>query len=420
MSHTEIAYQRKTSCTAMFAVLGLMIPYTPVAMSSSLGNLGHGAGAQCEARDVSDSGTAVGSCTPGDSSSSSVAWVSILGSGETALIPLSNGKSCAGMGVINNGSVVGMCLDGSGVPFGVIWTSPTSAPRRLSPLQGLLSIGMDVRSSVAAYNNEGDVAGQSVGGGGNSTAVIWRAGSQTAVPVSVRGDNCEVADVGEANAGASPAVILNCPNGNGTTTPRLSTASGLLGTYAMADLPKADGSEYCIVAEVNVELKVIGTCAYATAPFTRAAFWADPGWTPATLNLPLAPGDSIGSRSAGAFINGPGHLVFIFQTADGHVGTGYIDPVANVPVATPPLSAGADIMPSGFGDNDLIIVNGGNASGNTQAGVFAPGTGLLAPVAPIDSGANDNLVAISRNGAYAAGGAESGTHTNHAVRTTLP
>lgn len=401
------------------AVLIVALPAPVVA--ASLTSLGHAAGAQCNASDVNDSGVVVGSCKPGNTNGSLVAWVSTAGS-EIALPPLATGKGCAAEGIANNGRVIGSCSDSGGVVFAVAWssTSPGTSPTKLAPLSGLLGLGADVSTSVGAYNQSGFVAGQSMGGNGNSTAVLWLPGSGTAVQVSGRGDNCEVADVANSAGGGNPAVLLNCPSGTGAVTPKVAT-TGPLGIYVTHDLLKRSGSSYCVGTAINSSIQIIGTCVFPTAPFGRAAFWGNPAVTASVLDLPDFSGDTVGKRSAGLFLNDLGHLVYRYQMSDGRQNDGFSDPVNNIVLSIPPLHTDATVVATGLGDNDLVVVAGDNGSENTQAAVFNPNSPLVVtPVPFFGGGAKSLLVTVSKGGTYAVGVAEDSNHDANAVWTTLP
>jgi hypothetical protein len=403
-------------------IVGFIVVHPEPAMAASLMSLGHAAGAQCSASDVNDSGVVVGSCKPGNTNGSLVAWVSTAGS-QISLPPLTTGKGCGAGGIANSGVVIGSCLDAGSVPFAVTWssTSPGTSPIKLAPLPGLLGLGADVSTSVGAYSQSGFVAGQSVGGNGNSTAVLWLPGSGTPVQVSGRGDNCAVVDVANSSSGVNPVVLLNCPSGTGAVTPKVATPTGLLGTYVVAALAKNSGSSYCAGTAINTSLQVIGTCVFSAAPFGRAAFWANPSATARVLNLPNFSGDSVGKRSAGMFLNDLGHLVYRYQMSDGRQNDGFSDPVNNVVLSIPPLHADATVVATALGDNDLVIVAGDNGSENTQAAIFNPASPLVVtPVPFFGGGAKSLLVTASKGGAYAVGTAEDGNHDANAVSTTLP
>lgn len=403
-------------------IVGFIVVHPEPAMAASLMSLGHAAGAQCSASDVNDSGVVVGQCKPGNTNGSLVAWVSVAGA-EISLAPLAATKGCDAGGSTNSGAVVGSCTDANGVAFAVRWNSasPTSAPVKLAPLPGLLGLGADVSTVAGAYNQFGYIAGQSVSGNGSSTAVLWSPGGGTAIQVSARGDNCAAVDVVDTVAVDQPAVLLNCPSGTGTVTPKLATPTGLLGSYVTATLAKNGASTYCVAAAINTALQVLGSCVLPAAPFTRAAFWSTPSVAAVVLNLPNFTGDTVGKRNGGMFLNDLGHIIYWYQMADGRRNVGYSDPVHNIVLPIPPLHVGATVMASGLGNNDLVVVAGENGSENTQAAIFNPASpAVVTPVPLFGGGAHSVLSAISRSGSYAVGVADDSNHDANAVMTTLP
>lgn len=416
-------FARALPCLSL-AVAIVAATHSGSVVAAALSSVGHAAGAQCGASDVNDSGVVVGSCKPGNSNGSLVAWVSTAGT-EISLPALATGKGCEAGGITNSGSVVGSCTDASGVAFAVRWNSasPATPPVKLAPLPGLLGLGADVSTFAGAFNQSGVVAGQSVDGSGRSTAVVWPAGSGTPVRVSSAGDNCAVVDVADSAVGTNPAILLNCPSGTGTVKPMVATLTGVLGTYATAALTKSASSTYCFATAINSALQILGTCVLPVAPFSRLAFWASPTATPRVLNLPNFTGDTVGKRNGGKFLNSLGHVVYGYQMSDGRRGDGFGDAASNIFIgnAIPPIHAGSTVTATGLGDNDLVVVVGENSSENTQAAIFNPASpAVVTPVPFFGGGAYAVLGAVSKNGTYAVGMAEDSNHDANAVVTTLP
>jgi hypothetical protein len=415
------AFIRKGSLVPAVVLLAASI-HAPGVAAASLTNLGHNAGAQCLASDVNDSGIGAGACSAPNATGPTVAWVANGTGGEFPLAPLATGRSCSANGITNSGLVIGGCVNASGVGFAVIWTAPGTTVVTLLPQTGLLGLGADVSTAPTAFNGHGDIAGSSVSGAGNSTSVIWKAGSTTPVTVSSAGDNCVPADIAEPVGTANPEVVLDCPNGAGLTKAVVATPTGLLGAYLMTTLAPAPGASYCVARSINVSFRIMGTCIFPTAPTSRVAFWQPPGTTavapPITYN-------GVAIKTSGAFLNDLGNIVFEYQTADGKSNAAYMainaSGTVTALVALPSLAPGTTVHAAGFGASDLVVVVGHNAADHMQAAVWNPASpAVLSPVPLFGGGPGNALVAVSKSGSYAVGVAEDSAHVADAVVTTLP
>lgn len=414
-------FVRKGSFLSAMALLVASI-HAPGATAASLTSLGHNAGAQCGASDVNDGGIAAGACSAPNATGPTVAWVANGSGGEFSLAPLATGRSCAADGINNNGLVVGGCVDASGVGFAVTWTAPGTTVVKLLPQPGLLGLGADVGTTPAAFNEHGDIAGSSISGAENSTSVIWKAGSTTPVTVSSPGDNCVPVDIAEPVGTANPEVVLDCPNGAGVTKAVVATATGLLGAYAMTTLAPAPGASYCVAQSINASLRIMGTCVFPTAPTSRVAFWQS---SSTTAVAPPITYNGVAIKTAGAFLNDLGNIVFEYQTTDGKSNAAYMAINASGTVtalaALPALSPGTTVHATGFGANDLVVVLGHNAADHMQAAVWNPASpAVLSPVPLFGGGPSNALLAASKSGSYAVGVAEDSSHVADAVVTSLP
>ncbi|APG03781.1 hypothetical protein BJI69_07560 [Luteibacter rhizovicinus DSM 16549] len=398
------------------------------ASAATIASLGHASGAQCGANDVNDAGVAVGACRPGNTNGPTVAWIAVAGA-EVSLAPLVAGHSCSASGITNGGRIAGACADANSVGFAVSWSasSPATTPVKLAPLPGLLGTGLlaDVSSVATAYNQFGAIAGQSIAGNGTSTAVVWPAGSGTPVPVSARGDNCAAVDVRAQTVAGNPTVLLNCPSGSGTVVSRIATLNAF-GVYVTSDLAKFSTATYCVAGPINASSQVVGKCVFPAPPFARAAVWFSTASSAAVLSLPNFPGDTVGQASTGLALNDGHHMVFRYRTSDGRSNAGYINlasgtPDFNVPIDLPALHPGTNVVATGLGANDLVLVMGVNDDEHGQAAVWDPATPTVLTPVPLYGGGTGNAVtSMSSSGSYAVGVAVDSGHVANAVVVTLP
>ena len=415
------AFIRRGALVLVISPLAALV-HAPAVDAASLSSLGHNAGAQCVASDVNDGGIAAGACSAPNGVGPMVAWVANGAGGEFSLAPLATGRSCAAAGINNIGMVVGGCVDASGVGFAVRWSPPGTTVAKLLPRPGLLGLGADVSTVAEAFNQTGYVAGSSISGGGASTAVIWRPGVTAAVTVSVAGDNCAPADIADSVGGGDPQVVLDCPNGAGTNRVAIATPTGLLGAYQMTTLLPAPGASYCVAQAINASLMIMGRCIFPTAPTSRVAFWQQPS---VTAVAPPITYNGVAIKTAGAFLNDLGNIVFHYQTTDGKSNAAYMainaSGVVTSLLALPALTPGTTVHATGFGASDLVTVVAHNVSDHVQAAVWNPvSPAVLSPVPLFGGGPSNALLTVSKSGSYAVGVAEDSTHVANAVVTTLP
>lgn len=391
----------------------VLLAMTCHAHAASLTGEGSTAGAQCFATGVNNSGTVVGSCSPASVGGALRAWVAPAVGAETTLQPLMSGQSCAATGIANNGAIIGTCRNGSNVRHAVTWqaSAPMSAPLRLLPLPGLLGLLADIRTSATAYNQLGAVAGSSFNSTGDTTAVMWAAGDDTAVQVSSRGDNCNAVDLSEYTTAGRPAVALNCPNASGTLTGKVAQATGLLNAYVVTNLPMPAGGTYCTVSSINSSLQALGTCHFAAPDVPRVAFWSSPSATPTTLVN--------SARSRAVALNNLGHAVLTFQDAEGNRESAFWDPGTGSFTVIPPLPGGARSEVMDLADNDFAILNSENEDQNVEGAFWRSSTGTTS-VGFFEDGEESMLHVVSTNGLFAAGEALDEDDDRNAVVTALP
>jgi hypothetical protein len=384
-------------------------PFTH-ANAQSLISEGHAAGPQCTGTDINNNGIAVGTCSSGFLVGPDVAYVALVTGTETSLPPLASGQSCAARGITNAGVIIGGCFDASNRSFGVIWnaSNTSSPPVALAPFPASPSFGADVRTSADAYNQDGYIAGESVNASGNATAVLWAPGSASAVRVSNYGDNCMVAAVNRQSG--SPAIVLNCPNANGTSTAEIAQAPGLPGAYALANLPLPPGATHCTVSGINDSGQAIGTCHFPMPDIPQTAYWATSTGNPTLLSNFMGGG----ARMHGESINNPGHAIVTFKDMNGKTQPAYWEPLTGVVQQIQPLPGGAYVSVSSWADNDQAAVNSETGGQTVVAALWtlAGGTRLLG----MEGGGNSSTLSrLSRNGQYGTGSAETATGNVDAV-----
>jgi hypothetical protein len=319
------------------------------------------------------------------------------------------------LGIANNGVVIGSCRNASNVSFAVTWSAsaPADAPLELAPLTGLLGLDPDVSDKATGYNQDGAVMGVSINSSGAGTAVLWANGSGVATQVSTVGDNCLPIDMNDDSA-TTPTLVLNCPNANGTATPKFAQATGLLGTYVTTALALPAGASYCTVSGTNDALQAVGTCHTAAPDEPKAAYWSS--FTSAPTLLSTLSG---GARNFGEFINNQGHIIFTEQTGTGQYEAGFWDPSTSTVTMIPPLTGGTTDTVEALADNDTAVVNSEDGSQNVEAATWTSATGITA-LGFAGGGLASRIVDMSQNGGYAAGTAKDSSENNNAVIATLP
>lgn len=390
--------------------------HTTSAHAQTLTSEGNAAGAQCVGNDVNDSGIEVGTCTPGNQTGPSVAWVALTAGTQTPLPPLVTGQSCTAGGITNDGEITGSCINANDVPIAVTWNAatPANAPVERAPLGGLLGLGADVRSQATGYNQKDNVIGVSVNGSGNGTSVVWVDGSSTPIAVSTQGDNCAAVDVNDTLVNGEPSVALDCPNASGTVTAKIAEDDALLGGYQANALPIPSGADYCTVNAINDEDEMSGTCYFPAPAVPETAYWATPTSTP-TLLTTL----SGGPRNQGMFLNNLGHVVFSYQTATGQTDSGFWNPATGVVTSIPTLTGGAQAIATAFADDDAVVLNCEDGSETSEACVWTPSTTTTAD-GFIGGGDSSECSAISQDGGYIACSGENSSESNVAAVATGP
>lgn len=154
--------------------------YTGAVSAATFVGEGTAAGKQCVSLAVNNSGVVVGTCTPGTTSGPSVAWVASTAGTEVPLPPLVSGQGCTAVAIDNNGQIAGSCKMADNRATAVIWNSatPGAAPVALQAVS-VLGTGLlpEARTVISAFNQSDVLAGASLSGTGDATAVLWFSGS---------------------------------------------------------------------------------------------------------------------------------------------------------------------------------------------------------------------------------------------------
>ena len=369
---------------------------------------------QCETTSINDNAIAVGNCSPPDSSANNAPWVVNLNTpnAQLALKPLVETQPCYASAVSNGGWIAGICKNANNVDTAVIWnvTTPTSTPTALAPLPGTLLRAADVRTTVNAFNQRGDMLGSSISSDGKEySTVVWLAGTGTPMRVfsSLLGlagynDACTPQDINNTLTSNYPGIALNCPGSNGTTVPKLAQANAT--GYTVTPLPLATGANHCVVTGLNNALQSIGFCEYpnTNANPARTAVWNTPTSAPLTLNL------AIGTMNYGRAINSNGIALVERKDNDGR--TSYftwIPPagIFGIQLIEPPPNTWTQAF--SIADNNTVALNRTNDAQYTVGCIWHPASGEIPAkyscLEAIDGGRNSALKAVSQSGNYAAG-----------------
>ncbi|WP_421553698.1 hypothetical protein [Pseudomonas yamanorum] len=365
-------------------------------------------GKQCRAASINNSTVVVGNCTSGDALIPSQPWVAATPTNAVILPRLAPAQPCTAAMISNAGWIAGDCGSPSGANFGVTWNANDLAAGiiKLQPRSGLIGLFPDISTRTVAMNQRGGVLGSSLNQSGVSTVVLWAAGKSTPQDVSSPGDNCRGVDINFTLFNGRPTAALNCPNANGTMTGKIARHNGLL--YVATALPKPTGALTCVATAINDSVQVIGGCQYASAPFSRAVFWASPTSTPVavpTLN---------NSVSIATLLNNAGKVVVAYEDADGNGSTALWDTTGNSVTLVPAFTTGVGSSGVALADNGTLLVMGANSATDTQSATWDPVNGLQS-LGFYNGGLNTMIDVISQDGSSISGAAEDSTQTITAV-----
>ncbi|WP_146011769.1 MULTISPECIES: hypothetical protein [Burkholderia] len=380
-------------------------------------NEGNAAGIQCESIGVNNTGSVVGNCMPSNANNPVQAWVALKPGSEISLPPLVPGQPCLVGTISNSGLITGECESANDVWFAVTWmaTSTPAAPTKLEPLSGLVGLGADVSTHLAAASELGVVVGQSESVTGNRTAVMYAANSKTPISVSSPGDNCSPVDVNDTPVnGGLPTVALNCPNASGTTTASYAQNNGILGAFTITALPLPANATYCTVTSVNNKTQFAGTCHFSAPDLPKAAFWAGPTSAPQLLTLANFP------RHSAFALNNLGHVLVTYENSNGQSSTGFWDPASHTLSFIQPLPGGTSALPAALArDADKALLNSEVTGQHWECEVWSLSGGAIAEGFE-GGGLNDSCDAISNNGMYATGVAENSSENLDATLAIIP
>lgn len=401
------------------------------ANAASYVDLGHLAGELCDTVSVNDNGIAVGNCSPASTSANDVPFVSIVNTpnSQEPLVPLVTHQPCFAIGVSNDGWIAGTCSNANNVDTAVIWkaAAPSIPPIVLSPLSGTLLRAADVRTTITAMNQRGDMIGWSISSNEERSTVVWLAGTGTPVRIfsSLLGllgydDTCIPADVNNTLIHGYPSIVLNCPGTNGTTIAQVAQASAT--GYTVTSLPLASGANRCTVSGINNSGQSVGFCEYPQADvnLTRTAVWNTPATAPLTLTL------AVNSKNAGLAINNAGIVLAERKDATGRISYLTWFPIAGaigIQLIAPPAGA-VWAMAFSIADNGTVALNSTDSDQYKTGCIWTPATGGNPAVnnclASIGGGKINQLNTLSQNGGYAGGVNVNSAQNLDAVATPLP
>ncbi|HET7331420.1 hypothetical protein [Dyella sp.] len=414
----------KNSHHLLFLAIGAVVLAgfgRPNVAHASWSSEGHAAGAQCGTSGVNDNGVAAGTCTSIDPGGQLTAWVAINGV-QTPLPSLAAGQPCSAGGVSDSGDVIGNCMDSDENAFGTFWTidDPGSAtvlqPLAAVTLLGVIQIDPDISTIATSFNQSGFIGGVSFNANGGRTAALWMPGSSTAVAVSERGENCDIAYINNSNVNGAPSIALNCANDSGTTTPYIAQATGgLLGTgllraYVKTPLPLPSGSSDCEVVAVNDSVQALGTC-YFPGSSPEAAFWPSLSSAPTLLSEGGLPD---GARTAGAFLNNNGNAVVQYLDTSGKTQSAFWNTSAAQLNLILPVSGGTQTEAAGLADDDIVILTSEGGNEHVQAAKWTIGGGTEA-YGDYGGGQESEAIDISQTGNYTAGVGEDSAENENAL-----
>ncbi|NWA25065.1 hypothetical protein HX882_10620 [Pseudomonas gingeri] len=360
---------------------------------------------------VNSNGTiagAVGSDTPGGPNS---AWVA---PGVT-LTPLVPGDSCQATSLSNEPNardVLGSCTTTAGPAKVTTWSSTLNNPMENKPLS-LLGTGLlpDPSAQATARSRvTGRTAGQSFDSAGQAAAVVWNQGAAIALAlldVPLVRDNCLPVAVND-RALSNVDIALNCPNPDGTVTPKLAT-NGLLG-FTVVNLPLPANS-HCEAVMVNTVREVFGTCVDPATSQPTATYWATPSSVPKLLNMTGHPANQA------KFANNLGYVAVTYQLASGGFGAALWHPATSQIFLVTPAANIASLAIVGLADSNRILLNQTDTSQIVTGATSTVENGVQ-PLGPFQ-GQPVTGVDIDSSGSYAAASATVGGK-QVALKATLP
>lgn len=377
--------------------------------------------AQCVPEDINNSGLTVGNCTANSGTKNSFPWVAdgATHTQQVTLPYLVTGQPCGVWGISNNAIAIGSCRDALSASYAVRWNtaSPSSAPEKLDALPATLLLPLlrpkDKYTAGRAYNDQGDVVGNSYNADNDGTAVFYPNGVSTPTRVSNWDDNCRPSAVNLPTSG-NLMISLNCPNNQGSNTAKVAEKNGA--SFTITNLTIPTGANFCTVVHVNNRSQFIGTCHYPNEEInvTSTAFWSSKTATPILLTL------SSGSKNAAITLNNSG-IALVTQVLDDGKNQYMIwlpmPPLPLINIIVLPNGATSARM-VGLSSNNRVALDTYDASKHIQACTWTLAGGAIC-LSPINGGLNSSVTALSENGSYIAGQIiDSSENTVSATSTT--
>ncbi|WP_211445265.1 hypothetical protein [Collimonas humicola] len=266
-----------------------------------------------------------------------------------------------------------------------------------------------------AINQNGVSVGVSVDVDDTATPVIWLSNTAaTALPVGLLGlasTNCSPTDVSDTSGSASPIVVGNCPNGQGTATP-VKWIKGLLG-YAAATFSLPSSATSCSVSEVNMAGQAMGSCRFTSTSDPKTVYWSAAG---VPQVLATVAGSAV--RNIGNDMNASGQIAGVYLTS-GDFGQPYFwDPTTgNDAIAIAPIPGGNRAGVAGIGDNSTVVGNSEVGNGDFHPYAWTAGGGTVDQGTL--NGASAAVNSIAKNGCYIAGTSEVTGEAAHAFKESI-
>ncbi|MFC3943084.1 hypothetical protein CCU68_04585 [Pseudomonas gingeri NCPPB 3146 = LMG 5327] len=354
---------------ALFA--GLTTTSTQAATFQPVGPVS--ATASSIAQSVNSSGRvvgAIGSDTPGGPDR---AWVAP----GVALTPLNPGNSCRANSISNEpqtgtaNRILGTCTTLAGEEDVTTWSSANNNPTENKPLS-LLGTGLlpDTSAQATARSKvTGITAGRSLNNAGQAASVAWSQGNAVALAllgVPLVRDNCVPVAVND-RAFNNVDIALNCPNPDGSVTPKLAT-NGLLG-FTVANLPLPANS-HCEAVGVNSVRQVFGTCIDPATSKPTATYWATPSSVPKLLNMSGHPANQA------KFANNLGYVAVTYQLASGGFGAGLWHPATSQIFLVNPAANITSLAIAALADSNRLLLDQTNTAQVTSGATWTVENGV--------------------------------------------
>ena len=311
-----------------------------------------------------------------------VRWLS-PDTGPARLPTLAPGKGCAVLDVNDANVSTGLCEDAAGESKPVRWPA-SGPPQTLEPytvrLLGLV-LQADVAASVTAINAAGTIVGTSDSVEGRTRAMVWPAGSATAILLPDPAEDllsgrqvlsCAPVQINDGT-GSAWAVAGSCEVSDAGDTHRVAVrwrvSGGAFTTVVLNELP--GGNEQCTAVSVDDDGQVIGVCDDVNGDATAVRWPANDGSDP--VPFPFA------AQSAAAAITVGGLVAGNYVTANGFTRAFLWDVDAGEADDLGMLPGGhrCGVVDASRADVPTVLLTCDTATGTAHAAAWSPATGLV-------------------------------------------